>query len=273
MPSTFMARAPGAQQKPSETFAQHAACSAHGHTASHLDLRILALIPARGGSKGLKGKNIKELDGRPLIARSIDAALQARLVDRVVVSTDCLAIRKQAASLGAETPFLRPANLARDDSGIGDMLQHALEQLSQSGYSPDAVLILQPTSPFIPAGLVDTAAEKLREGYQSFRTVRRCRLHDLELLRISKDGSAQMLRLDARTTDFYRPYGLLSGHRLACTSSRGIYTHVLDNPAELIDIDELEDLKVARAVVAQGLCGYGTQETTTRKDYEVLHGS
>lgn len=106
-------------------------------------MRILALIPARGGSKGIPRKNIKSIAGKPLIAWTIEAALCSRVLDAVVVSTEDEEIAEVARQWGAQVPFRRPAELARDDTpGINPVL-HALEQLPNF----DAVLLLQPTSP------------------------------------------------------------------------------------------------------------------------------
>lgn len=106
-------------------------------------MTLLALIPARGGSKGIPRKNIKLLGGKPLIAWTIDAAKQARCIDRIVVSTEDEDIAKVALECGADVPFLRPPELAADDTpGIAPVL-HALEQLPMF----DWVLLLQPTSP------------------------------------------------------------------------------------------------------------------------------
>jgi CMP-N,N'-diacetyllegionaminic acid synthase len=106
-------------------------------------MSVLALIPARGGSKGIPRKNIRPFCGKPLLQWSIDVALAASCVDRVVVSTDDPEIAKVALACGAEVPFLRPSELARDTSSGIDPVLHALQQL------PDAsdVLLLQPTSP------------------------------------------------------------------------------------------------------------------------------
>lgn len=125
---------------------------------------ILALIPARGGSKGVPNKNIAPVGGRPLIAWSILAAQQARSVDRVVVSTDSPAIAAVARAWGAEVPFLRPAELARDDTpGIAPAL-HALRWLEEhEGRLPDALLYLQPTSPLRSAVDIDGAVALLEE--------------------------------------------------------------------------------------------------------------
>lgn len=122
----------------------------------------LAVIPARGGSKGIPGKNIRELCGKPLIAWSIEAALMSDSVDRVVVSTDCGEIARVAREYGAETPFLRPANLSDDTATTESALLHCLSSLKQNeGYSPDYVVLLQPTSPIRSVDSVDHAFDVL----------------------------------------------------------------------------------------------------------------
>src|SRR3990170_965342 len=110
---------------------------------------VLAVIPARGGSKSIPRKNIKPLGGKPLIGWTIDAALQSRMLSRVIVSTDDAEIAQAARECGAETPFLRPPELAQDDSSSISVVLHALQWLEeQEHFSPDYVLLLQPTSPF-----------------------------------------------------------------------------------------------------------------------------
>lgn len=108
-----------------------------------MDLKLLAVIPARGGSKGIPKKNIKPLAGKPLIGWSIDAAKRASCVDRIIVSTEDEQIASAARDLGADVPFVRPAELATDEASSIDVVLHAIEQLP--GY--DWVLLLQPTSP------------------------------------------------------------------------------------------------------------------------------
>jgi len=125
-------------------------------------MTLLALIPARGGSKGIPGKNIRPLAGKPLIAHTIAAALQVSALERVVVSTDDPAIATVALEWGAEVPFLRPPELAADDTpGIAPVL-HALEQL------PDVaqLLLLQPTSPLRSSADI--------EGLLAFQRTRQC---------------------------------------------------------------------------------------------------
>src|SRR5512143_1686076 len=108
---------------------------------------VLALIPARGGSKGIPRKNIRPFAGHPLIAYSIAAGLQADLVTRVIVTTDDEEIAEVARGCGAETPFLRPAELAQDRTLDLPVFQHALQWLQQhEGYHPDILVHLRPTT-------------------------------------------------------------------------------------------------------------------------------
>jgi CMP-N-acetylneuraminic acid synthetase len=111
-------------------------------------MRVLALIPARGGSKGVPRKNIRTLGGKPLIGHTIDAARKTKRIERVVVSTEDDEIAEVAVSLGAEVPFLRPTRLAQDDTPMFPVVVHALEAVIAGGWTPDAVCLLQPTFPF-----------------------------------------------------------------------------------------------------------------------------
>ena len=125
---------------------------------------ILALIPARGGSKGIPRKNIRSFAGYPLIAWSIAAGLQAKSVSRVIVSTDDDEIAAVARELGAETPFLRPAEFAQDRTTDLPVFEHALKWLEDiEGYKPEIVVQLRPTSPIRPRDCVDTAVSILSQ--------------------------------------------------------------------------------------------------------------
>lgn len=121
-------------------------------------METLAVIPARGGSKGIPGKNIAFVGGRPLIAWTIEAARGASSLGRIVVSTDDEAIADVARALGAETPFLRPAELARDDTSGVPPIIHAVEWLAEhDDYKPDLIMCLQPTSPLRCSTDIDAA--------------------------------------------------------------------------------------------------------------------
>ncbi|UWR35722.1 acylneuraminate cytidylyltransferase family protein (plasmid) [Sulfitobacter sp. W027] len=119
---------------------------------------VLAVITARGGSKGLPRKNVRPLGGLPLIAWTVRAALEASCVARVLVSTDDEEIAKAARDAGAEVPFMRPAELASDTAGSVEVLEHALEA---SG-AHSVALLLQPTSPLRHAGHIDAAFAQMQ---------------------------------------------------------------------------------------------------------------
>lgn len=118
--------------------------------------RILAVVLARGGSKGLPGKNLMPLGDKPMVAWSVAAARESRLVDRAVISTDDPAIGEAARAAGGEVPFLRPPELARDESTVHEAMVHALDQLGQPF---DYVVALQATSPLRVAADIDGAIE------------------------------------------------------------------------------------------------------------------
>ena len=124
-------------------------------------VEVLALVPARGGSKGLPGKNIRPFAGHPLIAYSIAAGLQATLVDRVICSTDSEEIAEVAREYGSEVPFMRPTELAQDDSPDIDFFKHAIVELAKSGYRPDIIVQLRPSDPIRRTGLVDDGVRLL----------------------------------------------------------------------------------------------------------------
>lgn len=124
--------------------------------------KILALIPARGGSKSIPKKNIIDLGGFPLIAYSIAAAKLAKNINRVIVSTDSEEIAEIAKKYGAEVPFLRPAEYATDTSPVVEFFQHALKWLAENeSYKPDYIVQLLPTTPLRDPALVDEAIERI----------------------------------------------------------------------------------------------------------------
>ena len=125
---------------------------------------ILGLIPARGGSKGIPRKNIAPLAGRPLLAYTCEAALGSKLITRVVLSTDDAEIAQVGRDCGVEAPFLRPAELARDDTPSLAVAQHAVRWLVKcEAWTPDVLVLLQPTSPLRRARHLDEALERMAE--------------------------------------------------------------------------------------------------------------
>ena len=122
--------------------------------------KVIAIITARGGSKGLTKKNIRTLHGKPLIAWTIESALESKFLDKVIVTTDCKEIAKIAEKFGAEVPFIRPAHLSQDDSSSFDAVEHALE-FNDYKNQYDIVVVLEPTSPLREVKDIDDALERL----------------------------------------------------------------------------------------------------------------
>lgn len=148
--------------------------------------RVLALIPARGGSKGLPGKNILPVAGRPLVAFTVDAALGSRFVDRVVLSSDDDTIMAAARACGCEVPFRRPTELATDAARSIDVVLHALDELP--GY--DVVVLLQPTSPLRSAADVDAAFERfVASGAPACVSVSEVEQNPYWMYRLSNSGT------------------------------------------------------------------------------------
>jgi N-acylneuraminate cytidylyltransferase len=221
--------------------------------------QVLALIPARGGSKSIPQKNIKPLGGIPLLAYSILAGQEAQSVERVIVSTDDPQIAEVARRWGAEVPFLRPAELARDDSTDISAFEHALTWLDEKeGYRPDLVVQLRPTSPLRPPDCVDAAVELLHADPQadSVRGVVTSGQNPYKMWRFNADGSMRPLLVSEFEEPYNMPRQLLpptywqTGHidvirrrvileQLSMTGER-IIPLVID-PLYMIDIDSERD--------------------------------
>ena len=159
-------------------------------------MRVLGVITARGGSKGVPGKNLKLLAGKPLLAYTIEAARASHSLDRVILSTEDEQIAAAARALGCEVPFIRPAELSRDDTPHLPVIQHAAAWMREQGhYHPDAVLILQPTSPLRTAGDIDSAIALLESsGADSVLSVSDVpgHSHPSRTLRLDADGFATL---------------------------------------------------------------------------------
>ena len=167
----------------------------------------LVIIPARGGSKSIPRKNIKDFAGYPLIAYSIAAGLAADSITRVIVSTDDEEIAEVARNYGAEVPFLRPDEFSRDDTPDLPVFQHALEWLqSKEEYRPKIVVQLRPTSPLRRKELIDQAVQRLLERPEadSIRTICIPFQNPYKMWRISTDGFMEPLI----STNLPEPYNL-----------------------------------------------------------------
>ncbi len=232
---------------------------------------ILALIPARGGSKSIPRKNIRPFAGHPLIAYSIAAGLQAHTVTRVIVSTDDEEIAAVARQYGAETPFLRPAEFAQDNTTDLPVFQHALGWLAEhEGYRPEVVVQLRPTSPIRPPDCVDNAVQLLLEHPEadSVRGVVPSGQNPHKMWRIAADGRMTPL---LAVPDLAEPYnaprqalpptywqtGHIDAIRIATINGKGSLSGEVILPLVLgtqyaIDIDTLNDWRRAEWLIADG---------------------
>jgi CMP-N-acetylneuraminic acid synthetase len=127
-------------------------------------MRVLGLVPARGGSKGIPNKNIRLLCGKPLLAYTAESALRATLLERVILSTDSQEIADVGRACGLEVPFLRPAELAQDDTPTLAVVQHAIKWIEEQGQSYDAICLLQPTNPLRTSSHIDACVSLLAES-------------------------------------------------------------------------------------------------------------
>ena len=171
--------------------------------------RVLGLVPARGGSKGLPRKNLLPLAGRPLVAYAAETARASGVIDRAVLSTDAADIAAVGREAGLEVPFLRPADLASDEAPMVGVIQHAVAALSADGWDAEIVVLLQPTSPLRTPAHVRAAVQLLRQcGADSVVSVIELprhlspdyvmRIEDGELRPFLPEGARIARRQDAR---------------------------------------------------------------------------
>ena len=233
---------------------------------------ILALIPARGGSKGIPHKNIREFAGFPLIAWSIAAGLQAKSVSRVIVSTDDEKIAAIAREYGAEVPFMRPSDLAQDRTLDLPVFEHALKWLEDiEGYKPDHVVQLRPTSPIRPTDMIDSAVKILVEkpDADSVRGVVSAGQNPYKMWRFNGYDKPlyPLLSVDGVPEPYNAPRQILpqaywqTGHidairTTTITHKRSltgdiVYPLVID-PRYTVDIDNLSDWEKYEVLVYQG---------------------
>jgi N-acylneuraminate cytidylyltransferase/CMP-N,N'-diacetyllegionaminic acid synthase len=219
---------------------------------------VLAIIPARGGSKSLPGKNIKELYGKPLIAWSIEVAMACTSIDRVIVSTDYKNISEVAKKYGAEVPFIRPHELASDTASTIEVIFHTIDWLKKhQDYQAGYILLLQPTSPLRTSKDIKCAIQTLKDK-KARSVVSVCEAdHPLWSNILPEDNNMKdFIRpqiLNKRRQDlprFYRPNGSLylaeTAYLRGCNGFLGQDTFAYEMPKERsIDIDTDIDFKLA----------------------------
>ena len=234
-------------------------------------MEILALVPARGGSKSIPRKNIRPLAGHPLIAYSIAAGRQSRLVTRTIVSTDDEEIAAVARQYGAETPFLRPAEFAQDNTTDFPVFTHALEWLkAHEGYQPEILVQLRPTSPIRPPEMVDGAIQLLLEQPEadSVRGIVPSGQNPYKMWRVDENGQMRpLLNVPGIAEPFNAPRQALpqtywqTGHidairartileKKSLSGETILPLHI--DPRYTIDIDTLKDWQRAEGLVTQG---------------------
>lgn len=225
----------------------------------------LGVIPARGGSKGLPGKNLRKLGALSLIGQAVASAREAALLGRFIVSTDSPEIAEEARRHGAEVPFVRPAELATDQAGMLPVLQHAVRWLeSSTGTRPDLIVTLQPTSPFRTGVEIDATIQKVIDtGSDSAQTLSEASYHPYFMktldgdrtVALFQDGHKYVRRQDAPPV--YQPsgavyvtsYGTLmeQGHILG-DDNRG----VIMGFEESVNIDTEWDFLLAELLLREG---------------------
>ncbi len=232
---------------------------------------VLAIIPARGGSKSILRKNEQNFVGHPLLAYSIAAGLQAKSVSRVIVSTDDEGIAEIARQYGAEAPFLRPAEFAQDETLDLPVFQHALNWLAEEeGYRPDVIVQLRPTSPLRPRDLVDRAVEKLLKhaDADSVRGVVPAGQNPYKMWRFSGEEAMQpLLKAKGIAEPYNAPRQKLpqtywqTGHIDAIRArtilkknsmSGEVIWPVLIDPRYAVDIDTMNDWRRAESLATSG---------------------
>lgn len=153
-------------------------------------MEIISLIPARSGSKGVPDKNIRLLGGYTLLEWSIKASLLSNSISRTIVSTDSAEYQELAISKGAECPFLRPAQISTDSSEDIDFVKHALGELERTGYRPDLIIHLRPTTPFRNPSVIEQAINQAtnNEKWSSIRSVHEMSESAYKSFEVQKDG-------------------------------------------------------------------------------------
>ena len=233
-------------------------------------MKVLGVITARGGSKGIPGKNLKMLAGKPLLAYTVDAARRSGGLDRVILSTDDEAIAAAGRDLGCDVPFIRPFDLAQDHTPHLPVIQHATRWMQErASYQPDAVMILQPTSPLRTPEDITAAVSLLdRSGADSVLSVSEVPTHShpMRTLRVDNAGNAVLFVSDEpvrkrinRRQDL-PPAWVMNGAIYACRtqvlfdaepSLYGARVVAYRMPTERsISIDDLEDWAAAERALS-----------------------
>ncbi len=236
------------------------------------NLKIIAIVPARSGSKGVPGKNIRPLAGKPLLGWIIEAAKRSGFIDRVICSTDSAEYAEIAGQFGAETPFLRPAEYATDAATDIQVLTHAVNWLeTHENYHPDIILRLQPTNPTFTTELIDEGIQKLLStaGADSVRAIAKCHKHPYKMWKRSRTEGFIEPFFGPEITHYQEPFNLgrqqlpevflqvgvmevLHYHTLIDMKSMAgtkVIPLIIENELNIIDIDTEMDFILAELVI------------------------
>jgi CMP-N,N'-diacetyllegionaminic acid synthase len=220
--------------------------------------RFLAIIPARGGSKGIANKNIIDVNGKPLIQYSIDSAKASTYIDKIVVSTDSTEIAEAAKICGADIPALRPEYLASDTAKTIDALLHMVEEVRKAGDEYHYLVLLQPTQPLRQGFHIDEAIEwMVNRKAKSLVSISKVNEHPVLMRTQNNDGTLNnLLKVNSSMRrqefpDFYRVNGAIYINRLDDTFTKDISLNDNEIGYEMdrkydVDIDEPIDLEIAK---------------------------
>ena len=220
-------------------------------------LRVLALIPARGGSKGINNKNIINLCGKPLISYTIDAAKLSKYIDDIIVSTDNDEIAKVSKYCGAEVPFMRPDVLAQDNSKTIDAVIHAIETLKSINRCYDVLVLLQPTQPLRTAVDIDNALEHfIKNDKEALVSVSEVNDHPILIRSIDENNRLVPILTQNSTIrrqdmpKYYRVDGCIYINNIDEINNNTSFNDnrcpfIIDK-RHAVDIDEISDLVLAK---------------------------
>jgi len=226
---------------------------------------VMAIVPARGGSKGVPDKNLRVLAGRTLLDRTADAARRSGVIDRVILSTDAEAIAAAGRAAGLEVPFMRPSEIAQDDTPMLPVVRHAIDEVARGGWDPDLIVLLQPTSPLRRPEHIRDAVGLLRSsGADSVVTVVEIPKHHSPdyVMRIDgglltpflPEGARVTRRQDARTA-YSRDGTVYAFRRRTLERFGSIYGEncrpLIIDPKDSLSIDSPADWSAAERVLTE----------------------
>jgi N-acylneuraminate cytidylyltransferase len=223
-------------------------------------MKVLGVVPARGGSKGVPRKNIKPLGGKSLIQRAYECGLASGVLDRIILSTDSLEIAELSRYIGLEVPFIRPLEYASDNSSMIDVVIHAVGALEETGYRPDAIALLQPTCPLRKPEHIIKAVSVLKNN-DSVCSVTTLPIFPHYIMRIGEDGFLKYLMTGGekytRRQDVPKVYLRVGVIYLTRTSvimeQKSFYgtkcAPIIINYEDSLNIDSLEDWSEAERLL------------------------